>query len=555
MALADSALQKADKFLSDYGADLSPALIRWVQEHMAKIAELKMGADRKQLKSTAQELWDFLSNKPLVVAHIHKLFERARMAGIPTDDPSDAFYRTVAPIREALRGRSWDAVVREYQKLPPIFKFNAAENDKDVFAAIDSGNSIANSMETSEGLPALAAIQESLLRGDWQGVSANIDALRKQEATLRATYETKTKAVVPGLDPTCVRILSIDGGGIRGIIPALFLQELEQRTHKRVSELFDYIVGTSTGGILALGVSVPNPDGSPKYEAKDLVRLYSDEGANIFPHHHLASLKGLIGPKYGSDGIEPVLKRYFGEKVFLKQALTRVIVPTYVLEAPHRASGQLQRHKFLNSYGDESIWLYMWEVARAASAAPTYFPPFRIPLPKVGATAGDDSEALIDAGVFANNPTAYALTSVRDQEFRLKYIDRFKSRFLIVSLGTGQAPRSLSYEKAYGWGLLSWAEPLSNIAFSDPGTEDANRDLVGQDDYYIRMQPTIDPSIAALDNASEENVAALKSAARGYIESSKQDFDTVVTQLLRKRPRACAQNLVSNLEKGEFPQN
>ena len=90
-----------------------------------------------------------------------------------------------------------------------------------------------------------------------------------------------------------VRILSIDGGGIRGIIPARILQEIEETTGKAVAELFDLIAGTSTGGILALGLTKRAENGRPEYAAADLVELCEAEGPRIFNRSTWHSLKGL----------------------------------------------------------------------------------------------------------------------------------------------------------------------------------------------------------------------------------------------------------------------
>jgi uncharacterized protein len=79
-----------------------------------------------------------------------------------------------------------------------------------------------------------------------------------------------------------VNVLSIDGGGIRGIIPAMVLADLEQRTGRRISSMFQLLAGTSTGGILALGLTQPGSDGQPEYRASQLVELYEREGRNIF---------------------------------------------------------------------------------------------------------------------------------------------------------------------------------------------------------------------------------------------------------------------------------
>ena len=111
-----------------------------------------------------------------------------------------------------------------------------------------------------------------------------------------------------------IRILSIDGGGIRGIIPAMILAEIERRTHRRIADLFHLIAGTSTGGILALGLTVPDMDNergrngrrTPKYRALDLVKLYERDGEAIFPSswQKVWSIGGLFDQFYPSDGID-----------------------------------------------------------------------------------------------------------------------------------------------------------------------------------------------------------------------------------------------------------
>src|SRR5215210_6651753 len=114
-----------------------------------------------------------------------------------------------------------------------------------------------------------------------------------------------------------VKVLSIDGGGIRGIIPATVLAEIERRTGSRIAQLFDLVAGTSTGGILALGLVKPAGDGGgggggggPDYPASKLVELYEQEGRRIFarsPWHHLGAFGNLLDEKYEARGLESVL--------------------------------------------------------------------------------------------------------------------------------------------------------------------------------------------------------------------------------------------------------
>src|SRR4028119_1295248 len=130
------------------------------------------------------------------------------------------------------------------------------------------------------------------------------------------------------------KLLSIDGGGIRGIIPAMILAEIEARTGKRSAEMFDLVAGTSTGGILALGLTKPGQGGEPQYSAKRLVELYETEGEKIFDRptwHRIHSVGGLAEEKCPSKGIEDVTREYFGD-VRLAEALTEVLITAYEIE-------------------------------------------------------------------------------------------------------------------------------------------------------------------------------------------------------------------------------
>ncbi|MEJ7714492.1 MAG: patatin-like phospholipase family protein [Thermoleophilaceae bacterium] len=113
-----------------------------------------------------------------------------------------------------------------------------------------------------------------------------------------------------------IRVLSIDGGGMRGIIPALVLAELERRAGRPVADLFDLVAGTSTGGILALALAQPGPDGRPARTAEQLVELYETEGPRIFSRNllqRIRSVEGLADERYSAEGLDRALKRYLGD--------------------------------------------------------------------------------------------------------------------------------------------------------------------------------------------------------------------------------------------------
>ena len=112
-----------------------------------------------------------------------------------------------------------------------------------------------------------------------------------------------------------MKVLCIDGGGIRGLIPALVLAEIERRTGRRTAEMGDFVAGTSTGGILACGLTRAGVDGAPRYSAQELANIYIEEGPRIFHRSLLKrifSVEGWIDERYDDTGLMDALERYFG---------------------------------------------------------------------------------------------------------------------------------------------------------------------------------------------------------------------------------------------------
>ena len=201
------------------------------------------------------------------------------------------------------------------------------------------------------------------------------------------------------------RILSIDGGGIRGIIPAVVLAEIEQRSGKRIFELFDMFAGTSTGGILSLALAAPGDDRGARWSARDLIALYLENGPVIFRRslwHRITSAGSILDEKYEASGLESVLKKSFGEAQ-LSEALVEVLVTAYDIEG--RDPFFFKRRKAIQANEDDYP---MWEAARATSSAPTYFEPYRL---KTESPVG--YYALVDGGVFATNPSMCAYADAR----------------------------------------------------------------------------------------------------------------------------------------------
>jgi patatin-like phospholipase/acyl hydrolase len=322
-----------------------------------------------------------------------------------------------------------------------------------------------------------------------------------------------------------VKVLSIDGGGIRGIIPAMVLAEIEKRTKKPIAGLFQLIAGTSTGGILTLGLTKPDSKGKPQYSAADMVELYQKEGRAIFSRsllHRLRALGFLLREKYPAQGIETTLKKYFGN-TRLKETLTEVLITAYDTE-----SRDSWFFKSTKAADEEEIEFFMRDVARATSAAPTYFSPAKI----ITRTMAD-YYSLIDGGVFANNPAMCAYVEVISNNRGTN------EDILVVSLGTGELTRPLPYVKVKHWGAR-WAQPILDIVFD--GVSDTVdyqlRQLLppGKDgaDRYYRFQVRLDRDNDKMDTIDSSQIHLYKLLAEKLIGENDQNLERLCKQLTQR---------------------
>jgi predicted acylesterase/phospholipase RssA len=284
-----------------------------------------------------------------------------------------------------------------------------------------------------------------------------------------------------------MKILAIDGGGIRGLIPALVLAEIESRTGRPISSLFDLVAGTSTGAIIACGLTRPQP-----MPADQVAAIYEQEGPQIFDASlvkQVSSLGGVIDERYDARELVKSLRRHLGN-TGLRDAVTGVLVTAYDLEA--REALVLRR--------DDDV--SMVDAAHASSAAPTYFEPVRL-----------GARTLIDGGVFAINPAVLA------------YAEASGSIDGLASLGTGELTRRLPYDEVKDWGELEWARPIIDVVFD--GSADAVDEVLERlvHDRYIRLQTRLEEASDDLDDASPENLAALRREAERLIERRSADID------------------------------
>jgi patatin-like phospholipase/acyl hydrolase len=316
-----------------------------------------------------------------------------------------------------------------------------------------------------------------------------------------------------------VRILAIDGGGIRGLIPAVVLAEIERRTGRRTAELFDLIAGTSTGGILACGLTRPAADGArgPAFGAADLIGLYESEGPEIFHRSlvkRITSADGYVDERYDDAGLDAALRRYLGA-TRLSETLADVFITAYEIE--RRTSFFFRSSR---ARTDPAHDFTLVDAARATAAAPTYFEPVR-----VRDVAGAASWTLVDGGVFATNPAMAAYAELAAAGRRDK-ID------LVVSLGTGSHTRRLPYETVRGWGRLEWARPLIDVVFDGVADSvDFELEQLLPEGRYVRLQTTLDDASDDLDDASDRNLEALRREGARLVEARGADLDRIAAAL------------------------
>ncbi|GAB6196310.1 CBASS cGAMP-activated phospholipase [Lysobacter xanthus] len=298
------------------------------------------------------------------------------------------------------------------------------------------------------------------------------------------------------------RILSLDGGGIRGIVTARWLAGVDRALatagRAQIPGSFDLLAGTSTGGLIAVGLALGHPPDA-------LAALYSSRRHEIFPGmaRRLWSRAGRFfrdgpsAPRYDGRGLEAVLADVFGD-ARLGDCRVPTLVPSYdtISRSP----------VIFKSFKPEHADLRVRDVCRATSAAPTYFPahPLRV--------EGRDC-ALIDGGVVANNPTACAIAEALRKDAS---VDCTRD-LVVVSVGSGERTRPIDLRSAREWGALEWAIPIIDVLF-DGNAESVDyiaRHVVG--DGYFRLQAPLTLGLDDLDDVTDTNLAALERLAADHL--------------------------------------
>jgi uncharacterized protein len=334
------------------------------------------------------------------------------------------------------------------------------------------------------------------------------------------------------------KILSIDGGGIRGIIPCAILAFIENNIGGNLCDTFNLIAGTSTGGIIALGLATNKPNEDYPYYAKEMLDLYKNNGKQIFPKREqdftsrLGSLfeisEKISAKPYNRANLEKILKDYFGDER-LSNTQTDTLITTYDITKgkPFYFSSRLAKsHDNENNKEDFEIW----EVAASTSAAPTFFTPSIIK-----DREGEDF-VFVDGGVFANNPSILAFSEAKEL-WKAKNKKTFspvvtpdndESPFYLLSLGTGVNRYKISSEDANNWRTLQWIEPLLSNVFMQSVAESTHYTMQhllppyeNGMPRYQRFNVPIPKENSDMDNVSDNNIDQLSVLAEKYIKENR----------------------------------
>lgn len=291
------------------------------------------------------------------------------------------------------------------------------------------------------------------------------------------------------------RILSLDGGGIKGAFSAGVLAQLEEEADCSISDHFDLIVGTSTGGILALGLAMG-------FTANDLLSIYEQHGSEIFPSSIVQKAFGrfrhVFGPKHDQNRLRQVLMKKFGDKK-LGHAQCRLVIPTFDALKGHACTFKTAHHPRLN----KEYMLLAADVAVATAAAPTYFRGAEIP-GRTGAT-------YIDGGVWANCPSTVGIIEA------ISFLDVDAKSIWLLSVGTTEELADFTDKKNSGW--LAWNKGLID-AMMAAQVSSANfqaKLLLGE--RYLRINHSTVPNQFHLDDGRNAQIAKLIALGRSVARS------------------------------------
>ncbi|KAM0031384.1 putative galactolipase [Helianthus debilis subsp. tardiflorus] len=335
-------------------------------------------------------------------------------------------------------------------------------------------------------------------------------------------------------------VLSIDGGGIRGLIPATILDFLEIKLKElandegaRIADYFDVIAGTSTGGLITAMLTAPDENKRPLFSANEIKDFYRQKSHKISHQDWMVTkiVKNICGPMYDGKYLRRCIKKKLKD-TRLEHTLTNVVIPTFDiknLQPTIFSSFEVKEKPYMNALLSDIC---------IATAAPTYFPPHYFKT-----ADGQRKFHLIDGGVAAYNPTLVAMTEIAKLIHKNPTIAEPQSldyhRYLVLSLGTGECNRKTKYSanKASKWGVFGWwfnpcgSTPLVDI-FTQAGTDMVDfqlsvvfKSLHIQSNYLRIQENALQRTLSSLDISTKENLDYLSDVGNQLVQKTVSSFD------------------------------
>ena len=313
------------------------------------------------------------------------------------------------------------------------------------------------------------------------------------------------------------KILSLDGGGICGMYTADFL-DLCAKAYcggEPLCKYFDMIAGTSTGGIIALGLGL-------EFTTADIVSFYRDDGRLIFPPLPRSTwgkarhfLRWLYGPTLDHDELERALRHRFCDRV-LGDCSPRIVVPAFMMPKTEIAVFKTDHHPdFRHDHATP-----VWKVARSTAAAPTYLQ---------GLEHQESGRIFVDGGIWANNPVMVSLVdalsayAIRPEQLR------------ILSIGTGNPPFELKRPAVFG-GIWSWKKIIKAAMFLTSDNATAQAKLLLGPDRCLRVEPTGSAATIEMDDY-DRALEVLPELARGDFELHREEIKEFFQETVSPRER------------------
>ena len=341
-----------------------------------------------------------------------------------------------------------------------------------------------------------------------------------------------------------IRILSLDGGGIRGIISCVILKYIEEQLQKqdnpnaKIGDYFDLVAGSSTGGLITALLLFPDGNKQAKFSVEEALNLYAKKGESIFNvpfFQYLLNPFGLLKEKISDKNIEKQLEEVFGN-LELKDLIKPCLITSYDITAR-------KAMLFTSHNANQPIKnFYVKDVCRATSAAPIYFEPAQIN------SFYKQQYTLIDGGVYANNPALCAYAEARKINFSTILNDIQKpdcptiNDMIIISIGTGTVLKPYYFEDFDNAGKLKWISPLidillsSNVETVDYQIHKMYETLGNRNSKnYHRIMPELKKASPEMDETSKDNVFNLIQAGLAYISENQEDLNQIVKKLIKNK--------------------